>query len=109
MLSALPFAVTPVFLHPLQGRQCTLSVASNGDVIAAVSAGSTTAAAATTRSPPTAQSKAAAGAAAAAAAFELKGSGWQTLVKQQGVGSIRVLQEHEFNPEVGNLHMAGFR
>jgi hypothetical protein len=35
-----------------------------------------------------------------AAAFELKGSGWQTLVEQQGTQSIRVLQEDQFNPEV---------
>jgi hypothetical protein len=81
-------------------------VASNGDVIAAVlavTAAGSTAAAAAPRTAATAQSKAAAGAAAAAAAFELKGSGWQTLVKQQGVSSIRVLQEHDFNPEVHDL------
>lgn len=46
--------------------------------------------------------------AAAAAAFELKGSGWQTLVEQQGTHSIRVLQEDQFNPEVSTRFFVCF-
>lgn len=95
-----------VLLALLQGQQCSLSVASNGDVIAAalteaaLSAGAATAAAAAALAAAEAESRAAAGAAAAAAAFELKGSGWQAVVQQQGTKSIRVLQEDDFNPEV---------
>ena len=87
-----------------QGQQCSLSVASNGDVIAA--APTETLAPAGIKAPAATAAVAAAAAAdakpqaAAAAAFELKGSGWQTLVQQQGTQSIRVLQEDQFNPEV---------
>jgi len=88
----------------VQGHKCTLSVASNGDVIAAQAtasavSSSTTPSAAAGAGAGHSASKAAAGG-PAAAVVELKGSGWQALVAEQGTKSIRVLQEEEFNPEV---------
>lgn len=82
----------------LQGQQCSLSVASNGDVIAA--APTEAAIAASTTASSTASKAESKAAATAAAAFELKGSEWQAVVQEQGTRSIRVLQEAEFNPEV---------
>lgn len=78
-------------------------MASNGDVIAAEAAAAAISSSTTSSAAAGAGasiSRAAAGA-AAAAVVELKGSGWQALVAEQGVRSIRVLQEDEFNPEVG--------
>lgn len=81
----------------LQSQQCSLSVASNGDVIASVPTAAAVAASSATSSAAAAKAESR----AAAAAFELKGSGWQAVVQQQGTKSIRVLQEDEFNAEVG--------
>ena len=97
--------VIACYCHALQDQQCSLSVASNGDVIAAVA--DRAAGASSTATPavavPTSIKPFGPSSASASAAFELKGSGWQALVEKQGTASIRVLQEDDFQPEVRRL------
>lgn len=83
----------------MQGQKVTLSVASSGDVIAAPADPSdpTSAANATTMTTPLNPSDPPS---PPGEPRELPGANWRGLAMQQGSAFIRVLQEHEFQPDV---------